>query len=675
MMTSTLVETVSINYEDFNDSFLTCGTCLCVYDSTDHAPKLLPCSHTVCRNCLERITAVHAQDTGTFRCPICRETIRFPAGGVMSFPPSFIVNQLLDLMAHQRRDVIPKCSNHTQEELLFCETCDRVFCTLCTGEAHNGRGASEHTVIPFSIAIKRMSEILLYKAHLCIKNLNNAYDNVSKELTRLETNVEKNIEGINRSFQDLITSVEKRRHELLQMLHKIKEAKCKSLREQLDMIQGEKDKVTSDCDGLQYQVEVRNITKKIGDLNEKLDATSTLSEPRENSFLRYEFKHNNAYKDFNTAVSTLGCIKISTTFPALTSAEVTKSVVHLQSSVVIRTVDYYGNPRMSGGDPVTADLRTETGEPVDTKIRDNDDGTYNIQFVPPRAGELKMRVRIFDRNIRDCPVTIDVTEHNNPVWKLGSHGVGKENFLQPVRVAVDRSKVYVLDTGNSRIKMLDSDGEYIGHVTSPALDGQSCTGLAVTPQGNIVVVNWRTKYISTITPDGDLVNKFTSESFLYPIDVAVNSRGDIIIADNGASKLFIFDACGKLIITFGTKGDKEGQLNLISSVGVGKCDEILVTDHRIQVFTKDGRYSRQIPEPKKGHYGGVCVDSAGYILATKTEKGKCLVSVFNSSGKLLFNIDSHEDKLRRPSGLAVTTDYQVYVVDLGNECVKKYRYK
>lgn len=28
-MNSTLVETVSINYEDFNESFLTCGTCLC----------------------------------------------------------------------------------------------------------------------------------------------------------------------------------------------------------------------------------------------------------------------------------------------------------------------------------------------------------------------------------------------------------------------------------------------------------------------------------------------------------------------------------------------------------------------------------------------------------------------------------------------------------------------
>lgn len=78
--------------------------------------------------------------------------------------------QLLDLMGRQRRDVVPKCARHPQSELMFCETCDVVFCVDCAGASHAGAGvgptaggASAHTVIPFSIAIKRMSEILLYK--------------------------------------------------------------------------------------------------------------------------------------------------------------------------------------------------------------------------------------------------------------------------------------------------------------------------------------------------------------------------------------------------------------------------------------------------------------------------------------------------------------------------------
>ena len=52
----------------------------------------------------------------------------------------------------------------------------------------------------------------------------------------------------------------------------------------------------------QYQIEVRNITKKISDLNEKLDMSTTLSEPRENAFIRFEYKHNNATRDLQVRV-------------------------------------------------------------------------------------------------------------------------------------------------------------------------------------------------------------------------------------------------------------------------------------------------------------------------------------------------------------------------------------
>lgn len=143
-----------------------------MYDGGEHTPKLLQCSHTVCLHCLTRIAASPSRDTGSFRCPICRELIVIPRGGVAALPPSFLVNQLLDLMSRQRREVIPKCSVHINQELLFCETCDTVFCTLCTGGSHSDSANSgEHTIIPFSIAIKRMSEILLYKANECISKV------------------------------------------------------------------------------------------------------------------------------------------------------------------------------------------------------------------------------------------------------------------------------------------------------------------------------------------------------------------------------------------------------------------------------------------------------------------------------------------------------------------------
>ncbi|XP_060582865.1 tripartite motif-containing protein 2-like, partial [Ruditapes philippinarum] len=600
-----------------------------------------------------------------------------PRGGVISFPASFIVNQLLDLMSRQRRDVIPKCSVHAAEELLFCESCDSVFCVQCTGEEHNGRGASEHTVIPFSIAIKRMSEILLYKAHLCIKNLNNAFDNVSTEAHQLENSVERTMENINRSFQDVIALVDKRRQDCLAMVRKIREEKKTILKEQLDLIQSEKQKVQGECDGLQYQVEVRNITKKISDLNEKLDSTSTLSEPRENSFMRYEYKHNSAFRDISNALNNLGRVKVSTTFPALCSAKIGKAITHLKSCVTITTVDYHGNPRVSGSDPVIADLRNDKGELIDTKIKDRNDGTYEIHYVAPKSGNYKMCVGIFNRPIKGSPFSISVTDHNNPVMKYGTRGTREEGFMQPLRVVSGDSdgNVFILDTGNSRVKVIDEYGDFVRHIGSEGFENQSGMGIDLTKDNHVAVVNWRTKLVTFVNQEGEIMNKFTHDCFVEPIDIAVNSRDEIIVADIGASKIFIFDLSGKLLTTFGNKGEREGQFRNISAVTVGKCDEILVADHRIQVFTKDGKFSRQVPNQSKGEYGGIVVDSSGYILATRIEKGRGFVQVLNSSGKLMFCIDSWEDKLKRPSGLAVTKDHHVYVADLvGNykpDCVNK----
>merc|ERR1719474_259689 len=106
-----------------------------MFDAGEHSPKLLPCSHTICLECLTRIVATFARDS-QFRCPICRDLITIPGGGVAALPPSFLVNQLLDLMARQRKEVVPKCSSHPNQELLFCETCDTVFCSSCTAGSH-----------------------------------------------------------------------------------------------------------------------------------------------------------------------------------------------------------------------------------------------------------------------------------------------------------------------------------------------------------------------------------------------------------------------------------------------------------------------------------------------------------------------------------------------------------
>ena len=307
-MVSTLIETININADDFTDHFLTCPTCMGHYDNSEHVPKLLPCSHTLCRTCLDRIASTAVQYTNqnqttsaaaaaaaasthspnllaslnrsstlasnssllpqtaiidlSIKCPICRDTIVLPRGGVNHFPPSFIVNQLIDLVGRQRRDLVPRCTNHTNEELLFCETCDSVFCSQCESHCRIAQN-SDHIVIPFSIAIKRMSEILLFKSNQCINSFALSMANVNCEIERLNLTVESVADSVNKSFNELKLIIDKKREDVLNTLLKIRDNKLKSLNEQICLISNEKCKVENECKEYENRIDIRFITQRV----------------------------------------------------------------------------------------------------------------------------------------------------------------------------------------------------------------------------------------------------------------------------------------------------------------------------------------------------------------------------------------------------------------------------
>jgi len=349
VMTSTLVETVSINCEDFSESFLTCSTCLCTYDGGEHIPKQLACSHTVCLHCLIRIvqaaqtrneSRLPRESPNSFRCPICREEIQVPRGGVGALPPSFLVNQLLDLMSRQRREVIPKCGIHPSQELLFCETCDSVFCSFCTSVSHGtpssnnsnsnnncGSNSNDHTVVPFSIAIKRMSEILLYKANEVATKLIQAEESVSVELGRLEENRNAALKSVEETFVNLETCLMKAKEGTLKSVNQLAARKRQLLTEQLDLIKKERSLVDKDVNGLQYQVEVRSLSDRIADFQKKLEVVSALAEPRENSYLIYEIQVKRAEleQQLDDLVCALGRPRSSTALPSLCNLRLSRN--------------------------------------------------------------------------------------------------------------------------------------------------------------------------------------------------------------------------------------------------------------------------------------------------------------------------------------------------------------
>ena len=170
---------------------------------------------------------------------------------------------------------------------------------------------------------------------------------------------------------------------------------------------------------------------------------------------------------------------------------------------------------------------------------------------------------------------------------------------------------------------------------------------------------------------------FTHDDFKEPIDIALDLDDNVVIADNGIGSVLVFETSGKLLKTIGSRGNGRGQFKDISAVTVAPNGDILVADSRIQVFNSNGDFVREIyPQGKgKGRYGGLVCDKHGFLLATRTEKAKSFIQVFKlGTGSLYSLIDSHGCKMKRPTGLAVMQDRHLVVVDIGNDCVRKYRY-
>ena len=118
-----------------------------------------------------------------------------------------------------------------------------------------------------------------------------------------------------------------------------------------------------------------------------------------------------------------------------------------------------------------------------------------------------LQVLIFDRPVKDCPLFFDVTDHNPPLISFGCRGAKEKGFMQPCNVTVDaRGHVFVVDTGNSRIKSLTPNLDFMDHITNEGLEGRSSTGLCMGSSGDsLLVINWRTKTVTEMTLEGQTI--------------------------------------------------------------------------------------------------------------------------------------------------------------------------
>ncbi|XP_070546092.1 tripartite motif-containing protein 2-like [Ptychodera flava] len=99
--------------EEIGEDFLCCTICLEQFKS----PKILPCLHTFCEQCL--VTLV--EKTGSLNCPECRQQYQLPVGGVPAIKDNFFMNNLVDIFKQRLESM--------QEAEVKCEGCQQIAAT------------------------------------------------------------------------------------------------------------------------------------------------------------------------------------------------------------------------------------------------------------------------------------------------------------------------------------------------------------------------------------------------------------------------------------------------------------------------------------------------------------------------------------------------------------------
>jgi DNA-binding beta-propeller fold protein YncE len=175
-----------------------------------------------------------------------------------------------------------------------------------------------------------------------------------------------------------------------------------------------------------------------------------------------------------------------------------------------------------------------------------------------RVGPVDPRSLAMDRlgNVLVTDVEGDQLLSFSPAWKLvyvaGGFGGGGQHFEEPEGVASAGDRVFVADSGNGRIQVLDLFGRFLTQWPLPG--GGRPLGLALDRRGNLFVADATGDRVVVFGPAGSVITTFGARgkgigSFRGPAGVCV--LGDrLIVADAENDRLV------SLIMDYGTSEDR-----------------------------------------------------------------------------------------------------------------------
>lgn len=610
---------------NIENDYLMCSVCLGRYED----PRLLPCGHSFCKNCLtEHIQqTVTDRDTHFFNCPIDRTQIPRPRGNVnprewvKHFPPdTFTINLIKAVRIHEGTEVheemqavpgpvqrsprnIPQgrseevngsgnnvfCDNHTGRPIeFFCLGCNLIACSLCAVREHRGQNCECVTIEEameryrpridalrrrFVGQLQRVRELSNGDGVIDIE-LENSKEISLRFIDEVETEVGQFYERMLQGIEDLKRQVYEsgrvnfRENEQLQIVMQNVEA----TREQFDNLCHHQTDV-------EFLSDIQRIETQADEYDQAILASSQAA-----SSMKVNFIQNQNFLQFIRHPPPLGSISLSSQGqPTTRNFNINRNSNTIRGPAVnaVRTRPLTRQITGAGIRPTRTPrpqrytgLRTQkTHEVINVKDRNEDTISWQLTGVA-----------FVDNSV----VVID--SQNQMVRKRGIAGSTGENDTLPLELPLcvcnmgSTSNVAVTQPEKTQISVICTTGHMA--VVEVIKTNKSYEGIYQMADSKFVVSSMSGRIsIDIISRTGRVLKTMErSHLFHWPRFLTIATNGNIIVSDRDQKHVISLNQSGQVVWTYSTSVSPWG----VSSDKNGKL-YLCLDNNTVQIISEDGR--------------------------------------------------------------------------------------
>ena len=542
---------------------LTCGICLQPYAD----PKMLQCFHVFCEKCLQPLARRSPQGQA-ISCPNCRHLTPLPQNGVPDLQGAFLIHNLFDIQDTLQKVSAPaktKCDKcKKREPSCYCRTCGFI-CDWCKDFHSEWEEFSSHEIISLDQLTGDVTNLIppVKKTLQCSKHQDKQLDIYCESCEELICR--DCIVRVHRDHQyDLVhDAFMKHKDTIVASLQPVEQqlaTVCKAL-EGLDARSNQ----ISD----QRQVIETQIQRSIQQLHAALEARKEDLITQLGQVTQQKLKSLAAQRDQLELVATR--LKSCRDFVQETLRTGSEGEILAMEKPVTEQVKEMG-----------AEFKPESlvpGEKADMKF---------IHSQTELARACQQFGMVWAHSV--CPAKCHTTGPGTEVAMIREkttatlHAMDQEGreCRDPVEVTCE----LVSSDGSSRVRgEVRRNGESKYEISyCPQRRGRHQLHIRV--EGTHISGSPSTVAVLTTTPTS------TIRGLNRPWGVAVNERGQIIVAERSGHCISIFSANGDRMRSFGGYGSAPGQLYYPEGVAITATGDILVCDshnYRIQLFSPEGR--------------------------------------------------------------------------------------